>query len=202
MLKQTYKDTNYLFERSAISNKTEKAMFHRPMPASLKEKIGAGLNPLKAKEKSDKKAFAKALKRGSLVASNYSLRTTREETGGKPVFFETLVPCLSLKDLLLKHNLEKVDFLHVDAEGYDFEIIKQIDFSSRFRPLLICYEEWGGAKFKEGDDLSGGITLGPTASLECRKLLQKNKYLIHIVDSEDTTKNIIAIDTTRLNFKF
>jgi FkbM family methyltransferase len=204
-LKETYKDTGYLFENSAISNKTEEAIFYRVFPSKMLEQIKAtAANPasIDINDTKGKKAFAKALKRSSLVASNYLLRVSHEETGEEPAFYKTVVPCLSLKDLLLKHNLEKVDFLHVDAEGYDFEIIKQINFSSRFRPLLICYEEWGGSKLKEEDDMSGKISLGPSTSSKCRTLLQKNKYFTHVVESGDTTKNIIAIDSTRLDFKF
>lgn len=49
------------------------------------------------------------------------------------------VACLTFEDLLLKHSVEKVDLLHVDAEGYDYEVIKQFDFD-RFRPGLVIYE--------------------------------------------------------------
>ena len=206
LLKETYKDTEYLFENSAISNKTEEAIFYRVFPSKMLEQIKAtgfsNFNAIDIHDTKGKKAFGKAFKRSSLVESSYLLRVSHKETGEEPAFYKTLVPCLSLKDLLLKHNLEKVDFLHIDCEGYDFEIIKQIDFSSRFRPSLICYEEWGGSKLKEEDDMSGKISLGPSTSSKCRTLLQKNKYFTHVVESGDTTKNIIAIDSTRLDFKF
>jgi len=204
-LKETYKDTEYLFENSAISNKTEEAIFYRVFPSKMLEQIealGSNFNPADIHDKKERRTFGKAFKRSSLVKSSYLLRISHKETGEKPVFYKTSVSCLSLKDLLLKHSLEKVDFLHIDCEGYDFEIIKQIDFSSRFRPLLVCYEEWGGSKLKEGDDMSGKISLGPSTASECKMLLQKNKYFTHSVESGDTTKNIIAIDSARLDFKF
>ena len=206
VLKETYKDTKYLFENSAISNRTEKAVFHRVFPRKTLEKINAigfsNFDPAEIKDPKERKSFSKAYKRGSLVGSKYLLNTTQKETGEQPAFFKSAVDCLTLKDLLFKHSLKKLDFLHIDAEGYDCEIIKQIDFSSEFRPLVVCYEEWGGSKFKDGDDLSNKISLGPTSLSECRKLLLQNEYLITTVESEDTTKNIIAVDTKRLSFDF
>jgi len=180
-LEQGYNWKNLLFENSAISNETGSANIYRILPC------------IKA---------AKADKRASLIKSQYLCRITHKETKAEPQFHAENVRCLTLKDLLSKHSFDKLDFIQIDCEGYDFEIIKQIDFSSRFRPLLICYEEWGGVKFKENDDMSGNIKLGPSEMSDCRQLLENNSYLLHEIESEDTTKNIIAVDTTRFNFKF
>ena len=49
------------------------------------------------------------------------------------------VPCISLSMLLEKHGVEAVDLLQIDTEGYDYEIIKQIDFEW-FKPALIAFE--------------------------------------------------------------
>jgi len=49
------------------------------------------------------------------------------------------VPCLTFESLCRKHNIEHIDLVHIDAEGYDFEIIKLIDFTSH-SPLAILYE--------------------------------------------------------------
>ena len=52
---------------------------------------------------------------------------------------ETAVPCISM-DTLLKHaDGHEIDLLQMDTEGYDFEILKMIDFS-KMRPVIICYE--------------------------------------------------------------
>lgn len=53
---------------------------------------------------------------------------------------QTDVECMTFAQLIEKHGIEKIDLLHIDVEGYDFEIIKQIDFSS-FRPIIIIYED-------------------------------------------------------------
>jgi FkbM family methyltransferase len=33
-----------------------------------------------------------------------------------------------LNAILVRHGLTKIDFLHIDAEGYDFEVIRSLDF--------------------------------------------------------------------------
>ncbi len=49
------------------------------------------------------------------------------------------VQCISLTSLLAKHRVGSVDLLMMDTEGYDFELLKQVDFS-RIMPKVIVYE--------------------------------------------------------------
>lgn len=49
------------------------------------------------------------------------------------------VECLSFASLLARHAVEKIDLIMIDTEGYDFEIIKQFDFTGT-RPAVIIYE--------------------------------------------------------------
>ena len=49
------------------------------------------------------------------------------------------VPCMSLMALLAEHNISELDLLQIDTEGYDAEIIGQIDFT-RTKPALIKFE--------------------------------------------------------------
>jgi len=49
------------------------------------------------------------------------------------------VPCLTFDQLCAKHAVERVDLLQMDTEGYDYEIIKRIDWA-RWRPALVIYE--------------------------------------------------------------
>jgi FkbM family methyltransferase len=51
----------------------------------------------------------------------------------------TAVPCTTFDALCTKHGIGRLDLLHIDTEGYDFEILKSIDWS-RWRPLLLIYE--------------------------------------------------------------
>jgi FkbM family methyltransferase len=46
---------------------------------------------------------------------------------------------ITFHDLLRKHNIINVDILLIDTEGYDYEILKQIDFK-RIQPSIIIYE--------------------------------------------------------------
>lgn len=47
--------------------------------------------------------------------------------------------CMTFDDLLNKHRISKVDLIHIDAEGYDYEIIKTINFS-RIKPGMLIFE--------------------------------------------------------------
>lgn len=49
------------------------------------------------------------------------------------------VPCSSLMSLIDQYKLENLDYLQIDTEGFDDEIIKMIDFS-KCRPKIIKFE--------------------------------------------------------------
>lgn len=56
--------------------------------------------------------------------------------------FKTVdVPSLSFMDLCEKYSLTDIHFLQIDAEGYDCEIIKSIDFH-KVSIDIIKYENW------------------------------------------------------------
>ncbi len=52
---------------------------------------------------------------------------------------EEHVYTMRFSTLLHKYNIEKIDLLHIDTEGYDFEIIKMIPFEM-IKPAMILYE--------------------------------------------------------------
>lgn len=52
---------------------------------------------------------------------------------------ETAVRCERFDDLCAQQGIDHFDLLHVDAEGYDFEILRSVDFR-RFSPLVVLYE--------------------------------------------------------------
>ncbi|MCP4750551.1 MAG: FkbM family methyltransferase [Proteobacteria bacterium] len=56
----------------------------------------------------------------------------------KRLIHET-VQCVSLDELLVDQNVQHVDLLQIDAEGYDYEIIKMINFQ-KVKPSIIRYE--------------------------------------------------------------
>lgn len=49
------------------------------------------------------------------------------------------IPCLTINNVLEAAGMDGVDLIQIDAEGYDYEIIKSIDFSS-INPAIIRFE--------------------------------------------------------------
>lgn len=52
---------------------------------------------------------------------------------------EIPVKALSFNDLLKEHKIKRVDMIQIDCEGYDYEILKMIDFD-KFSPSIINFE--------------------------------------------------------------
>jgi len=73
------------------------------------------------------------------------------------------VPTLTLKSLLGTYDVECVDLLQIDTEGYDYEIIKMIDFH-RVRPAIIHYEH---------------VHLSNYDRLSCERTLSDQGYRLH-----------------------
>jgi len=48
------------------------------------------------------------------------------------------VHCEPLRDILARNRIRKIDLLHIDTEGYDYEVLKQVDLESP--PRVILYE--------------------------------------------------------------
>lgn len=49
------------------------------------------------------------------------------------------VECISFNHLIEKHRIGKIDLLLVDTEGYDYEVLKQVDFDT-LAPEILLYE--------------------------------------------------------------
>ena len=59
--------------------------------------------------------------------------------GGRLV--EVAVETVTLETLVARNGLETIDFLHVDAEGYDHAVLEQIDFAAPWAPAFIIFEK-------------------------------------------------------------
>jgi FkbM family methyltransferase len=81
---------------------------------------------------------------------------------------ESEVPCVTLHDLFEREKVGEVDMLVVDTEGYDYEILKTLDFS-RMAPAYINYERSHLRKDQAA----------------CRRLLVRNGYALY--DHADDT---------------
>jgi FkbM family methyltransferase len=57
----------------------------------------------------------------------------------EPFITSEEVQCEPLADTLARNDITGIDLLHVDTEGYDFEVIKQVDLMQQ-APSAILYE--------------------------------------------------------------
>lgn len=86
------------------------------------------------------------------------------------------VQCITFDDLLQRHQIERIDFLQIDAEGYDYEIIRTIDFD-RVRPTIINYERG----------------LLQETEPRCRRLLLRQNYIL-----DDHGQDTLCLPRSRL----
>lgn len=75
----------------------------------------------------------------------------------------------TIKSICDKHRLGKIEILLIDAEGYDWEIIKTLDFN-QLRPSLLVYEH---SNLSENDKLLSW------------KQLQQHGYIL-VIEDRDT----------------
>lgn len=92
------------------------------------------------------------------------------------------VPLRDVNELIAENFAgEAPDFISIDVEGLDFEIVKSIDLS-RYRPVVICVET---ITFSENFD---GMKIA-----EIGEYLQQNDYILYA----DTRINSIFVDKLR-----
>lgn len=122
-LRNNYRnEARFIFENVAISSKREKRPFYYVSKEAINE-LGEEL-PLWYDQLGsfDKDHIGKHLE-GRL----------------EPYKKRVDIDCVPLRDLFDKHELQQVDLLHIDTEGFDYEVLKQFDFD-QYRPLAILYE--------------------------------------------------------------
>lgn len=56
-----------------------------------------------------------------------------------PHIVEQDVECATLGDVLARNRVERLDLLHIDTEGSDYEVLLQLDWR-RWRPRVIVFE--------------------------------------------------------------
>jgi len=75
----------------------------------------------------------------SSLSPDHILRHLSKPVDAAQALEVTQLPALTLHSLCAKYNVSKIDLLQIDAEGYDYEIIKMIDFSA-LKPSVIRFE--------------------------------------------------------------
>jgi len=89
-----------------------------------------------------------------------SIRSDHHALSGTPmdVMIVERVRCMSLDELLKSEGVTRIDLLQIDTEGFDFEIIKMIDFN-QCKPHLIHFEHGLPDGVMKMEDLQACITL-------------------------------------------
>ncbi len=72
------------------------------------------------------------------IASFEKMHLIRNGVPENKITTET-VHCINLMELIDQYNLYNVDYIQIDTEGFDFEIIKMIDFN-KIKPKMIKFE--------------------------------------------------------------
>jgi FkbM family methyltransferase len=123
------------------------------------------------------------------------------------------VPMITLDDLAKQFSLDRIDFIKIDVEGYEFHILKSsLDLINRFGSLVLVelnpltllvwgntnpreFIEWLCANFRYVYALNkGGEMLTPViANDECRAILQRN-----LVDDGCVTDLLVTSRADRL----
>ena len=56
-----------------------------------------------------------------------------------PYIIETDVECVPLQEVLDRNRINTIDLLHIDTEGFDYQVLAQVDFK-RYKPAVILFE--------------------------------------------------------------
>lgn len=112
-----------------------------------------------------------------LIEAGYIEKMARTENVKLPAdkndwISEEIVEVDTIEHIIHKYSLSKVDLIMIDAEGYDFEIIKSIPFH-RLHPTVIIFENSHFSK--------------ATVS-ECNEYLESNGYVLENTESDTIAK--------------
>ena len=78
---------------------------------------------------------------GSFDKSTFTKNISYGQELEKRMITETL-PVITFDDLLQKNKFGKVDLLHTDTEGFDYKILRSINFAEHEIKLVIFEGEW------------------------------------------------------------
>lgn len=81
----------------------------------------------------------------------------------EPFIVECEIKVTTLSDIVARNGVEEIHLLHVDTEGWDFEVLKTLDFT-RYAPLAIFIEH---------------IHLTEESRAQMQRLLHTNGYAVH-----------------------
>jgi len=73
------------------------------------------------------------------LASFYTSKNALAFESIQPFVKQHTVQCIRLQSLLTHYQVKQIDLLQIDAEGYDYHVLKQLDFE-RYQPYVIHFE--------------------------------------------------------------
>ncbi|HOJ53107.1 MAG TPA: FkbM family methyltransferase [Phycisphaerae bacterium] len=82
----------------------------------------------------------------------------------EPFIVTEKINTVPLNDVLAKNGIDRIDLLHIDTEGYDYQVLAQLDFS-KYQPLVILFEH---------------KHLSPDEKAKARALLAEHGYMTRI----------------------
>ena len=130
-LKKTYRwERKVILENIAISDKTEVKKLWKIGLSNSRWATGlASFNRATLVHQIERDYVGKSLRKEGLpVPDKIDDFLTYDE-----------VPCISITELMTKHGFDALDLLQIDTEGYDFEIIRTIDFT-KLKPRIVSFE--------------------------------------------------------------
>ncbi len=114
--------------------------------------------------------FIKKPKRDKTWKSSTRWSTVRTDRilgrKGKEVFGSINCKAHTLDVLLRKHGIEKLDWLMIDVEGHDYQVLRSIDLD-KYHPGVIIYEE---------------AHLSKEESAQAKDLLASHSYTVYRMD--------------------
>ena len=117
---------------------------------------------------------------------NFSL-VPMNDWGNKDDMINIISKSITFDKICSTHNITNIDYLQIDTEGFDSEIIKMIDLS-KYKIKTIRFEKWGFKtdKFtRHNKEISD--ELGEVGMKNCIDKLTKHNY--KITDIKDTMGN-------------
>jgi len=115
---------------------------------------------------------------------NFSL-VPMNDWGKKDDMVKIAAKTITFDEICRVHNISEIEYLQMDTEGFDTEIIKMIDFS-KYKIKTLRYEKWGfdTSCFTEYNN-DRAASLGKNGMDQAKqKLLDHNYQLSDIVDSD------------------
>jgi FkbM family methyltransferase len=102
--------------------------------------------------------------------ASFDARLIRRQLSRRVPIIRRTVPTLPLQSLLARYGVVAIDLLQIDVEGFDYEVIKMVDFEM-LHPRIIHYEH---------------IHLSEVDRRACQKLLAGQGYRLHCCGIDTT----------------